>query len=475
MDNSSPQIFSSNTCEHCGLVVSSSNHLSVNNSQCCACKSDLKPGSESPKNLLSGLGTIGRGSDIGWNLAAQFNNVTEANESSASNAPSGGKMELMETDNSNVDSQKFRSSLDVRNNIRDMNEVKSGDFSKSPDLLKYPNSQVLPKSPGSAVRLLDLISPSQETSIAKPQLLASSSADTSQSTARNNTATMNLDPFKDLAVLTLEDQAMGSRQLQNNFESNGNGTDKVDVANEYEYVQYARIQSGQKLVDVRLSYATSGDTMLLQQPPNHTSGSEHVPNCEFATEIPLAVSHSEKGVSLSPEHTECGSTDIESTCSETAAELIQNQASRMPNVNDGLSSDEESDKSAAVSPPKPPVQSSVVSQPSLLPVNGLPRINPFNSPERETLDSQNFGATAGATSSNMAAYSDKHTEEYFDDPDEARMRAEKEKEFDTDEETDELLDKQYARNEAVDIPELKAPALSQVRVTCNIAHLAVRV
>jgi hypothetical protein len=48
-------------------------------------------------------------------------------------------------------------------------------------------------------------------------------------------------------------------------------------------------------------------------------------------------------------------------------------------------------------------------------------------------------------------------------------------EFDTDEETDELLDKQYARNEAVDIPELKAPALSQVRVTCNLADLAVRV
>jgi hypothetical protein len=423
------QTFLSNICEHCGLVVSSSNHLSVNNSQGCACKSDLKPGSESPKNLLSGLGTIGRGSDIGWNLAAQFNNVTEANGSSTSNAPSGGKMELMETDNANVDvhSQKFRSSLDVRNNIRDMNEVKSGDFSKSPDLLKYPNSQVLPKSPGSAVRLLDLISPSQETSIAKPQLLTSNSADTSQSTARNNTETMSLDPFKDLAVLTLEDQAMGNRQLQNNFNSNENGTDKVDVANEYEYVQYARIQSGQKLVDVRLSYATSGDTMLLQQPPNHTSGSEQVLDSEFATEIPLAVSHSEKGVSLSPEHTECGSTDIESTCSDTAAELKQNQASRMPNVNDGLSSDEESDKSAVVSPPKLPVQNSVVSQPSLFPANSLPRINPFNSPEREALGSRNFGATAGATGSNMAAYSDKHTEEYFDDPDEARMKAEKEK------------------------------------------------
>lgn len=149
----------------------------------------------------------------------------------------------------------------------------------------------------------------------------------------------------------------------------------VHIENEYDYVKYARVQSDNSYVGMRLAYSSSAEGSAMKI-GSHTSSSqdgsstigsrESSPekalhqkilrelggNCdpekqnvteESLTEIPLnnidgTLGDERQAFTLSPENTECDSIEVESVLSEG-----DKSASGMPNVEDGLSSSQTSD------------------------------------------------------------------------------------------------------------------------------------
>ncbi|XP_064609713.1 uncharacterized protein LOC135473760 isoform X2 [Liolophura sinensis] len=149
----------------------------------------------------------------------------------------------------------------------------------------------------------------------------------------------------------------------------------VHIENEYDYVKYARVQSDNSYVGMRLAYSSSAEGSAMKI-GSHTSSSqdgsstigsrESSPekalhqrilrelggNCdpekqnvteESLTEIPLnnidgTLGDERQAFTLSPENTECDSIEVESVLSEG-----EKSVSGMPNVEDGLSSSQTSD------------------------------------------------------------------------------------------------------------------------------------
>ena len=147
-----------------------------------------------------------------------------------------------------------------------------------------------------------------------------------------------------------------------------------DVKNEYDYVKYARVQSGSgdSYVGMRLAFSNSSDSLSLRRSwsglrgssdEEHFLGSSHEGspekqvqqpvqrmskvNEDTLTEIPLNGGGSDNllepprphNFSLSPEPTECDSAEVESVLSEEG----KSSTSGMPVVEDGLSSSQGSD------------------------------------------------------------------------------------------------------------------------------------
>ena len=257
---------------------------------------------------------------------------------------------------------KKRNSLEVRNNIPNVNQVKNYDYDSDSigELNRFTSGQgavpkMKKKSPGLARRLNESVSDRDR--------------DTSSSE-------MEADPLADLDNSVISAQKMFEQQLQVQLRTGGTPSAGVlaalnkslpqattptaapldsyflrdsspgkDVENEYDYVKYARIQSGDSYVGMRLAYSTSNDSLnvrnkaLLKEdqylgssreasPEKHNHGitydqiranSNRVAE-DTLTEIPLngsdGMTEERKEFSLSPEATECDSAEVESIISE---------------------------------------------------------------------------------------------------------------------------------------------------------------
>ncbi|XP_055867178.1 uncharacterized protein LOC106074920 isoform X4 [Biomphalaria glabrata] len=134
----------------------------------------------------------------------------------------------------------------------------------------------------------------------------------------------------------------------------------MNIENEYDYVKYARVQQGNSYVGMRLAYSSSNDSLNIKHSVSsdnssrepspekslhqkiHTDiGSQEKVSEETLTEIPLNNSDfldDKKAFTLSPENTECDSVEVESVTSEGG-----NSTPGFPTVEDGLSSSQASD------------------------------------------------------------------------------------------------------------------------------------
>ncbi len=266
-----------------------------------------------------------------------------------------------------------RNSLEVRNNIPNVNQIKTYDHESDSiaELNRISASQgavpkMKKKSPGMARRLNDG---------------AINSVNTTRDTSSSEKET---DPLGDLDNSVISAQKMFEQQLQAQLRTGGHPSAGVlaalnrslpqattptaapldsyflrsdantspgkDVENEYDYVKYARIQSGDSYVGMRLAYSTSNDSlnvrnkgMLNSADDQHLGGSSREASPEkhhnhggitydqiransnrvaedTLTEIPLngsdVIVEERKEFSLSPEATECDSAEVESVISD---------------------------------------------------------------------------------------------------------------------------------------------------------------
>ena len=279
---------------------------------------------------------------------------------------------------------KKRNSLEIRNNIPNVNVVKNYGETGAVAALVSSNMLVhttMPKmkkkSPGLARRLPDSVAEFMD---------------------RDSSSSERDDQPLDVSVISA--QKCFDQQCQNGTEHAGNVPplvsldemdsrnnagdldqvcldlalleQSIDVENEYDYVKYARIQQGSSYVGMRLAYSNNSvnhpeaaseqagypldmsretspakQTRQLTAPPSNGLGAiAGMLNEDLLTEISLTGSsdqaHSDehKQFTLSPEATECDSAEVESVISEEGKSSSLNG---MPAVEDGLSSSQASD------------------------------------------------------------------------------------------------------------------------------------
>ncbi|KAK3755868.1 hypothetical protein RRG08_056137 [Elysia crispata] len=226
-----------------------------------------------------------------------------------------------------------RSSLEIRNNIPVLGEVKDYEKDLTIGLSKMQGAKAkvvgVKQSPGLARRVDEV---DEDVGAGK-----SSSSLLSQSQRGKNKAS-NKPKDKVVEVIT---------PIPKN----------LNIENEYDYVKYARVQQGNSYVGMRLAYSSSNDSLNIKQ----TAGSEcssrelspeknlqqKIPERQepvredTLTEIPLNNSdylEDKKAFTLSPENTECDSVEVDSVTSEG-----ENSTPGFPTVEDGLSSSQASD------------------------------------------------------------------------------------------------------------------------------------
>ena len=235
-----------------------------------------------------------------------------------------------------------RSSLEIRNNIPVMGEVKDYEKDLTIGLSKLQGAKAkmvgVKQSPGLARRVDEVeenIEGANEKDISFPG--KSSSAPLSQ-THRTKTKSSSRPKEKVVEVIT---------PIPKN----------LNIENEYDYVKYARVQQGNSYVGMRLAYSSSNDSLNIKQTVGSDCSSrelspekslqQKIPENQepvredTLTEIPLNNSdylEDKKAFTLSPENTECDSVEVDSVTSEG-----ENSTPGFPTVEDGLSSSQASD------------------------------------------------------------------------------------------------------------------------------------
>ncbi|XP_050400157.1 serine/threonine-protein kinase pakD isoform X5 [Patella vulgata] len=250
---------------------------------------------------------------------------------------------------------KKRNSLEIRNNIPTVGEVKS--YEKDLEDLTYSAQGAKPKirkqSPGLARRVCD-----SETSNERE---GSSSERETELPEQKVMKEIPTDEPEELPGMEIE-----CRRVENGVSQLLSQQRRpMDIENEYDYVKYARVQQGNSYVGMRLAYSSSNDSLNIKRNSQDTGSLEssretspekilqqkilqdldhkafqgHV-NEDSLIEIPLngldgGMGEDKKSFTLSPENTECDSVEIESVMSDGER--------GMPTVEDGLSSSQASD------------------------------------------------------------------------------------------------------------------------------------
>ncbi|XP_076465835.1 uncharacterized protein LOC143297390 isoform X7 [Babylonia areolata] len=252
---------------------------------------------------------------------------------------------------------KKRNSLEIRNNIPVVGEVKTyegnnGACSQKPHSIK-PKIKSLKQSPGLARRIHDQTGKRDG---------SSSERETEGCGEHSSCQSQSALEIKEHEAEKLSEA--GKKEVLMPVRRN------VDIENEYDYVKYARVQHGNSYVGMRLAYSSSNDSLSLKRNSLHSHGSNSIDSsrepspekvlhqkilndlnghvaqervCEDSlTEIPLnsdSCQHEgRKAFTLSPEATECDSVEVESVTSDG-----ENSTPGFPTVEDGLSSSQGSD------------------------------------------------------------------------------------------------------------------------------------
>ncbi|XP_067666291.1 amyloid-beta A4 precursor protein-binding family A member 2-like isoform X11 [Haliotis asinina] len=262
-----------------------------------------------------------------------------------------------------MDAVKKRNSLEIRNNIPTIGQIKT--YDKDIDDITYNAQGAKPKirkqSPGLARRVCD------------HPMGSGSDREGSSSEREMERIENHLDPNLPRA-LGLE---LSGEPPVGVIENGKDGIQiiaprkNLNIENEYDYVKYARVQKGNSYVGMRLAYSSSNDSLNLKRNSMNSqdSGSldssretspekilqqkilqdlgvpaptERV-NEDSLTEIPLNgtdgnMVDDRKSFTLSPENTECDSVEVESVMSDGDRSTLG-----MPMVDDGLSSSQASD------------------------------------------------------------------------------------------------------------------------------------
>ncbi len=292
---------------------------------------------------------------------------------------------------------KKRNSLEIRNNIPNVNEIKSYDGDTGLDVSRFQSQGAVPKmkkkSPGLARRLAEPLGEGYDRDTSSSEKEIEPPLDNTVISAQKMFETQlrngNMSTYSSVTKSTSPKSRSSEHDLEADFERALReqtptldvkfGTQKnIDIENEYDYVKYARIQHGDSYVGMRLAYSSSNDSLnfnknrggaisgfrsdddhylgssretspeKILQPPHPNSFCEQIRvskvNEDTLTEIPLNGSDNlqndeQKNFSLSPEATECDSAEVESVISEEG----KSSTSGMPMVEDGLSSSQGSD------------------------------------------------------------------------------------------------------------------------------------
>lgn len=260
------------------------------------------------------------------------------------------------TTETNVDAEEAvakRSSLEIRNNIPVVGEVKDYEKELNIDFSKvqgYKSAVIgLKQSPGVA-RRVDIESPDKD---------KTSTEDSGKQCETALPSTSTLHPNK------IRPKKISSKAKENATEVIAPVPRNMNIENEYDYVKYARVQQGNSYVGMRLAYSSSSDSLNIKQGvPSENNSREPSPEkstqkkvhpelggdekvCEeLLTEIPLNngdYPEDKKAFTLSPENTECDSVEVESVTSEG-----ENSTPGFPTLEDGLSSSQASDADEGV-------------------------------------------------------------------------------------------------------------------------------
>ena len=259
-----------------------------------------------------------------------------------------------------VNGSKKRNSLEVRNNIPVVGEVKNyeGNNGITPQQshIVKPKIKNLKQSPGLARRICDQAGRREGSSSETPER----EVETNESFGEGG----KIQGFEGKPCEQDKSVESGKVDVITPLRRN------VDIENEYDYVKYARVQHGNSYVGMRLAYSSSNDSLSLKRNSVHSHGSNSIDSsrepspekvlhqkilndlnghvaqervCEESlTEIPLNSDschlESRKTFTLSPEATECDSVEVESVTSEG-----ENSTPGFPTVEDGLSSSQGSD------------------------------------------------------------------------------------------------------------------------------------
>jgi hypothetical protein len=253
---------------------------------------------------------------------------------------------------------KKRNSLEIRNNIPVVGEVKvvdsSSNGSPQPSHSIKPKIKNLKQSPGLARRIED--DPIRDGSSSEREVEISVQGDPAA------TFPSGVEQEKKDCTERMIDS--GKMEVIAPLRRN------IDIENEYDYVKYARVQHGNSYVGMRLAYSSSNDSLSLKRNSLQSHGSDSMDSsrepspekvlhqkilsdlnghaaqervCEDTlTEIPLNSDYGQheghKPFTLSPEATECDSVEVESVTSDG-----ENSIPGFPTVEDGLSSSQGSD------------------------------------------------------------------------------------------------------------------------------------
>lgn len=262
---------------------------------------------------------------------------------------------------------KKRNSLEIRNNIPTIGEVKNYDDRNGSSSMKYNSQGAKPKmkrqSPGFARRVTSSNS-------------SGSCSDRDGSSSERESLSYSNQDIKPLPDSGSNLPTNPDAPSHNEVTSETNLARKnINIENEYDYVKYARIQQGNSYVGMRLAYSSSSDSLnfkrnsiginsissnspessrecspekiIHQKNGADMSTQNHQQvkvNEDCLTEIPLnntdpSPVEEKRAFTLSPENTECDSAEVESVLSEEE----KSNAGGMPIVEDGLSGSQASD------------------------------------------------------------------------------------------------------------------------------------
>ncbi|XP_041364862.1 uncharacterized protein LOC121380133 isoform X2 [Gigantopelta aegis] len=257
------------------------------------------------------------------------------------------------------DAIKKRCSLEIRNNIPRVSEVKN--YDKDLRDVTYSSQGAKPKmrkqSPGLARRVCDS---------------ENENSATERDGSSSERETMSRSELQHIASHKPDSNGQNDIDVSNTKEHLRILTPRknLSIENEYDYVKYARVQQGNSYVGMRLAYSSSNDSLNLKRNSLNSQGSASLDSSretspektlqhrvvvsdqftqqervseDTLTEIPLNgtdsfIPEDKKSFTLSPENTECDSVEVESVTSDGDRSTLG-----MPIVDDGLSSSQTSD------------------------------------------------------------------------------------------------------------------------------------